>query len=292
MNPRNPSVIVPRYNRRMNKQTIYIVDDESTIREVVRRYLELDGFAVVEAESGTQALDLLRDQPADLILLDIMLPGLDGFAVTRSLRHSPDYAALSLNGDIPIIMLTSRGDEADRIAGFELGVDDYVVKPFSPRELVARVKAVLRRAAPVPPKDEKPITFGSFHIDPLRQLSYRPAKPHADSWRTGCSPHRQGIRPAVVLRPPPASGAHPRTATQSSVGLRILRRREHRHRSHPSSARKNRDRPRRARLHPDRLGRRLQIRANVVDELTDIDVPTRFPIFVFLPSPCMERGRG
>jgi DNA-binding response OmpR family regulator len=151
----------------MNKQTIYIVDDESTIREVVRRYLELDGFAVVEAESGTQALKLLRDQPADLILLDIMLPGLDGFAVTRSLRHSPDYAALSLNGEIPIIMLTSRGDEADRIAGFELGVDDYVVKPFSPRELVARVKAVLRRAAPVPPKDEKPITFGSLHIDPL-----------------------------------------------------------------------------------------------------------------------------
>jgi DNA-binding response OmpR family regulator len=150
-------------------QTIYIVDDERTIREVVRRYLEREGFAVVEAESGGQALDLLRDQPADLILLDIMLPGIDGFTVTRSLRNAPEYAALSINGDIPIIMLTSRGDEADRIAGFELGVDDYVVKPFSPRELVARVKAVLRRAAPNAEKDDQPIRFKDLIIDPLRR---------------------------------------------------------------------------------------------------------------------------
>jgi DNA-binding response OmpR family regulator len=152
----------------MHKQTIFIVDDEITIREVVRRYLELEGFSVVEAESGTQALALLKDQPADLILLDIMLPGLDGFATTRSLRNAPEYAILSANGDIPIIMLTSRSEEADRIAGFELGVDDYVVKPFSPRELVARVKAVLRRAAPLTAKDDKPITVGSLHIDPRR----------------------------------------------------------------------------------------------------------------------------
>jgi DNA-binding response OmpR family regulator len=150
-------------------QTIYIVDDERTIREVVRRYLEREGFAVVEAESGGQALDLLREHPADLILLDIMLPGIDGFTVTRSLRNAPEYAALSINGDIPIIMLTSRGDEADRIAGFELGVDDYVVKPFSPRELVARVKAVLRRAAPNTEKDDQPIRFKDLTIDPLRR---------------------------------------------------------------------------------------------------------------------------
>ena len=150
-------------------QTIYIVDDERTIREVVRRYLEREGFNVVEAESGGQALDLLREQPADLILLDIMLPGLDGFTVTRSLRNAPEYAALSVNGDIPIIMLTSRGDEADRIAGFGLGVDDYVVKPFSPRELVARVKAVLRRSAPAAEKEDKPVVFESMCIDPLRR---------------------------------------------------------------------------------------------------------------------------
>jgi len=150
-------------------QTIYIVDDERTIREVVRRYLEREGFAVVEAESGGGALDLLREHPADLILLDIMLPGLDGFTVTRSLRNAPEYATLSIDGDVPIIMLTSRGDEADRIAGFELGVDDYVVKPFSPRELVARVKAVLRRSSNNTEKDDQPILFESLCIDPLRR---------------------------------------------------------------------------------------------------------------------------
>src|SRR5687768_5776781 len=150
-------------------QTIFIVDDERTIREVVRRYLEREGFNVVEAESGGAALDLLRQHPADLILLDIMLPGLDGFTVTRSLRNAPEYATLSVNGDIPIIMLTSRGDEADRIAGFELGVDDYVVKPFSPRELVARVKAVLRRSSNNSDKEDKPILFQGLCIDPLRR---------------------------------------------------------------------------------------------------------------------------
>jgi DNA-binding response OmpR family regulator len=150
-------------------QTIFIVDDERTIREVVRRYLEREGFNVVEAESGGGALDLLRQHPADLILLDIMLPGLDGFTVTRSLRNAPEYATLSVNGDIPIIMLTSRGDEADRIAGFELGVDDYVVKPFSPRELVARVKAVLRRSSNNSEKEDKPILFQGLCIDPLRR---------------------------------------------------------------------------------------------------------------------------
>jgi two-component system response regulator SaeR len=153
------------------QQTIFIVDDENTIREVVRRYLELEGFVVIEAETGPQAMDILEDQKPDLILLDIMLPGLDGFTITRSLRNSPDYTDLNVDGDIPIIMLTSRGDESDRIAGFELGVDDYVVKPFSPRELVARVKAVLKRSVTTTkPEDEKPITFKNLHIDPRRRL--------------------------------------------------------------------------------------------------------------------------
>ncbi len=151
-------------------QTVYIIDDEATIREVVRRYLELDGYHVVEAETGPQALDLLKQQPADLVLLDIMLPGVDGFSVARSLRHSSDYATLNLNGDVPIIMLTSRGDERDRIAGFELGVDDYVVKPFSPRELVARVKAVLRRSASSSEPAETPVSLPHVQIDPRRRL--------------------------------------------------------------------------------------------------------------------------
>ncbi|GIL14669.1 MAG: DNA-binding response regulator [Chloroflexi bacterium] len=149
-------------------QVIYIVDDENTLREVVRRYLELDGFLVVEAESGPEALEKLREKPADLILLDIMLPGLDGFTITRSLRNAPEYQGAL--GGVPIIMLTSRGDEIDRITGFELGVDDYVVKPFSPRELVARVKAVLRRSASAGEPARQPLAFAGLHIDPLRRV--------------------------------------------------------------------------------------------------------------------------
>ncbi len=147
-------------------QTIFIIDDENTIREVVRRYLELDGFTVVEAEDSTQALRLLSEKRADLLLLDIMLPGMDGFALARRVRNVPEYAGIYR--DVPIIMLTSRGEEADRLAGFDLGVDDYIIKPFSPRELVARVKAVLRRSATSEP-DEVPLTFSNLHIDPLRR---------------------------------------------------------------------------------------------------------------------------
>jgi two-component system, OmpR family, response regulator ResD len=150
-------------------QTILIVDDEMTLRDVVRRYLELDGFRVIEGASGPEALAILRDNPIDLILLDIMLPELDGFSIARSLRHSPEFVGIDVA--IPIIILTSRGDETDRILGFELGVDDYVVKPFSPRELVARVKAVLRRASPSEDATSKqPLTFMDLHIDPLRRV--------------------------------------------------------------------------------------------------------------------------
>jgi len=153
------------------QQTICIVDDEATLREVVRRYLEYDGFQVIEAETGPMALQVLRDMPVDLILLDIMLPGLDGFTVLRVLRNSPDYGALNANGGVPIIVLTSRGDETDRIGGFELGIDDYIVKPFSPRELVARVKAVLRRVSGGQQESaEKPLTYAGLMIDPLRRV--------------------------------------------------------------------------------------------------------------------------
>lgn len=151
----------------MPKQTVCIIDDEVTIREVVRRYLELEGFTVIEAESGVLALDCLRQSRVDLLLLDIMLPGMDGFALARTLRNAPEFVANY--ADVPIIMLTSRGEESDRLAGFELGVDDYVVKPFSPRELIARVKAVLRRSAPSADSSEKPLEFPHLHIDPLRR---------------------------------------------------------------------------------------------------------------------------
>lgn len=152
----------------MKTQTICIIDDEATLRDVVRRYLELDGFAVIEADTGAGALALLQEKHADLILLDIMLPGgIDGFSIARSIRNSPEYAGEQ--SQVPIIMLTSRGNEVDRLAGFELGVDDYVVKPFSPRELVARVKAVLRRVGGDGQTTEKPVEFKYLQIDPLRR---------------------------------------------------------------------------------------------------------------------------
>ncbi len=150
---------------------ILLVDDESAIREVVRRYLELDGYAVTEAETGPQALSILLDKRPDLLVLDVMLPGVDGFAITRRLREHDDFSPLRAAGDIPIILLTARTGEVDRVAGLELGADDYLTKPFSPRELVARVKAVLRRTSPAAtatPSDQA-LEAGGVQLDPGRR---------------------------------------------------------------------------------------------------------------------------
>jgi DNA-binding response OmpR family regulator len=120
-------------------EQILVVDDEPMVREVVVAYLEREGFSVDEATTGAAALKRIGESPPDLVVLDVMLPELDGFSVLTELRRS---------GDIPVILLTARTEETDRVLGLELGADDYVVKPFSPRELVARVRSVLRRAAP------------------------------------------------------------------------------------------------------------------------------------------------
>jgi len=118
---------------------ILVVEDEDNIREVVRRYLQREGFEVREAADGYGALDAIAEQAPDLVVLDLMLPGIDGLSLTRQLRQ---------RSDIPIIMLTARGESSDRVRGLDLGADDYVAKPFSPRELVSRIHAVLRRASP------------------------------------------------------------------------------------------------------------------------------------------------
>jgi two-component system, OmpR family, alkaline phosphatase synthesis response regulator PhoP len=118
-------------------KTVLVVDDEPQIVQLVRDYLEHGGFAVLSAGDGPTALELARTRSPDLVVLDLGLPGLDGLDVTRSLRRDLT---------MPIIMLTARDDESDKLVGLELGADDYVVKPFSPKELVARVRAVLRRA--------------------------------------------------------------------------------------------------------------------------------------------------
>lgn len=148
------------------ERKILVVDDERTIREVVRRYLELEGFAVTEAETGPQALSILQGWRPDLIVLDIMLPGVDGFSITRRLRQADEHSPLEIDGDIPIILLTARTNEVDRVSGLELGADDYITKPFSPRELVARVKAVLRRSAAAEVESESPVEFAMLSLDP------------------------------------------------------------------------------------------------------------------------------
>jgi two-component system alkaline phosphatase synthesis response regulator PhoP len=123
----------------MANRTILVVDDEPGIAQIARDYLERGGFRVVVADNGHDAVRLARSEAPALLVLDLMLPGIDGLDVTRTLRQ--DAATRS----IPIIMLTARVDETDRLIGLELGADDYITKPFSPRELVARVRAVLRR---------------------------------------------------------------------------------------------------------------------------------------------------
>ena len=118
-----------------------VVDDEPIVREVVVRYLEREGFRTIEAAEGNAARELLEAQPPDLVVLDLMLPGVDGLELCRWIRA---------RSQLPVILLTARGEETDRVVGLELGADDYVTKPFSPRELVARVRSVLRRADAAP----------------------------------------------------------------------------------------------------------------------------------------------
>ena len=136
-------------------RTILVVDDEPRIVELARDYLEHAGFRVITANDGRAALDVARHHRPDLIVLDLGLPGLDGLDVIRELRR---------DGSIPIVMVTARDDELDKVLGLELGADDYLTKPFSPRELVARVKAVLRRTdRPTDPSDV--IRVGELQLD-------------------------------------------------------------------------------------------------------------------------------
>ena len=138
-------------------RTVLVVDDEPKIVQGVRDYLADAGFAVTTASDGPSALDRARAVPPDLVVLDLGLPGLDGLDVARELQR---------RGPVPVIMLTARGEEVDRVIGLELGADDYLVKPFSPRELVARVRAVLRRAGAQRSSDRTgALTVGDVVVD-------------------------------------------------------------------------------------------------------------------------------
>jgi DNA-binding response OmpR family regulator len=136
--------------------TVLVVDDEPIVREVVARYLKREGYRTLEAADGHRARELVEAESPNLVVLDLMIPGTDGLALCRWIRSS---------SQLPVIMLTARGEEADRIVGLEIGADDYVTKPFSPRELVARARSVLRRAEPTLPPAER-MTFGDLELVP------------------------------------------------------------------------------------------------------------------------------
>lgn len=139
------------------RRTVLVVDDEPTIAEVVSRYLERAGYEAATAADGLEAIRVAGERRPDLVVLDVMLPQLDGLQVLRHLREGE-------GGPTPVILLTAKGEQDDKLAGLRSGADDYVVKPFSPRELVARVDAVLRRARPAP-QEAEPLRFDQLEID-------------------------------------------------------------------------------------------------------------------------------
>lgn len=152
----------------MPKETILVVDDEEDILELLRYNLAREGYTVICAASGEEALKKAGSGPADLIVLDLMLPGIDGLEVTKRLKNN------SGTQNIPIIMLTAKGDEADIVTGLEMGADDYMTKPFSPRILIARIRAAIRRQKKEPDTDTSEIHIHDLVINPgMRSLMVR-----------------------------------------------------------------------------------------------------------------------
>ena len=140
---------------------VLIVDDEAGIRAVIREYVEFEGYEADEAKDGMQAVEMCRERDYDIVIMDAMMPRLDGFSASKQIRKEKD---------IPVLMLSARGEEYDKLFGFEMGVDDYVVKPFSPKELMARVNVIVRRhqaASAGAKKEEGALAFGGLKIDTL-----------------------------------------------------------------------------------------------------------------------------
>jgi DNA-binding response OmpR family regulator len=146
---------------------VLVVDDEAIVRDVLTRYLEREGFRVDAAADGEEALELANRSRPDVVLLDLMLPKVDGLEVFRRIRA---------RDDVPVVMITAKGEAVDRVVGLELGADDYVTKPFSPREVVARIRAVLRRGERAVPSSP-PLLFGWIEIDRARRQVRRDASP-------------------------------------------------------------------------------------------------------------------
>jgi DNA-binding response OmpR family regulator len=146
-----------------NAARVLLVEDDQHIRELVQLHLELEGLTVVPVTDGNQALAIARSDGFDLIVLDLMLPGLDGVTVCRAIRRE------SRNADVPVLMLTARRDEADKVLGLDSGADDYLTKPFGVRELVARVRALLRRRRTASSEHAPPVQAGDLLVEPARR---------------------------------------------------------------------------------------------------------------------------
>lgn len=136
--------------------TLLIVDDEPKIRDLIRKYARFEGYEVEEAANGMEAVDKCRNGQYDLVIMDVMMPELDGFSACREIRKT---------SQVPMLMLSARGEEYDRIHGFELGVDDYVVKPFSPKELMMRIGAILKRSTGTARQEAEVVTIGTLMVD-------------------------------------------------------------------------------------------------------------------------------
>ena len=154
-------------DRHASQIRVLVVEDDPHIRELVLLHLGLEGFATASSGDGAEGLQMARTQRFDLIILDLMLPGLDGVTVCRAIRREPHLK------DVPILMLTARREESDKVNGLESGADDYLTKPFGIREFVARVRALLRRrrAAASASAHDAPVTAGALHVDPARRLA-------------------------------------------------------------------------------------------------------------------------
>ncbi len=227
----------------MTKRRVLVVDDEPMVREVLQRYLELEGYEVAIAEDGEAALTSFAEERPQLVLLDLMLPRIDGLEVFRRMRA---------DAPTPVIMLTARGDETDRIVGLELGADDYVTKPFSPREVIARVRAVLRRTEQGTEHDDV-LRFGDVLIDRgRREARVGDRDVHLTRKEFDLLEH---------LASAPGHHVHPNGSARGGLGLRVGWRHRHGHGPHPPAAREDRGGSIGTGASADGVGRRVPVRA-------------------------------
>ena len=191
---------------------VLIVEDDADIRELIRYNLAQEGFIVEEAADGVQALDKVKRRVPDLMVLDLMLPGMPGLQVCRQMRAERETAHL------PILIVTAKGTEVDKVLGLEMGADDYVVKPFSPRELVARVKALLRRANPL----SEPDSGGGAYEKGRLRMDFGTYQVFVEDKRRELALAR--VRTAQIFRAASDAGIYARTTARHGVGTRHVRR--------------------------------------------------------------------